>query len=284
MGDAGENHIGMEMLGEFGKKGSGFTIEDLKNLKKYYKEKDVKVKYLSFTLENNGEKHEAGVLILRNYLNEKKQKKIYNELKDLHWDKEYYDTRRKKVLNKHARYNLMLLHGIKQKADYKNKKGTIIDINDLDEFNKFKKKLTTNINKICNNKAENLIAEGNRYFDLKQCGISNHGDSERRKVICLSLGVDNYKMTWTWFYHNKPISKSFEIFLNSGDVYIMSEKAVGTDCKHSSIPTMRHAAGCRKYTNLDKYDEKLQEKKKLEKEKKKLEKENKLKKEKNNKK
>lgn len=50
-------------------------------------------------------------------------------------------------------------------------------------------------------------------------------------------------------------------------VYIMSEKAVGTDWKHSSIPTMRHAAGCRKYTNLDKYNEELQKKKQLDKEK-----------------
>ena len=56
----------------------------------------------------------------------------------------------------------------------------------------------------------------------------------------------------------------------------MSEKAVGTDWKKSSIPTMRHAAGCKKYTNLDKYDEELQQKKQLEKEKRKLEKEKKL--------
>lgn len=277
MGDAGENHIGVEMLGKFGEKGSGFTTEDLKNLKKYFKEKDVKVKYLSFTLEKDGSKYEAGVLILRNYLNENKQKKIYNELKDLSWDKQFYDTRRKKVLNKHARYNLMLLDGVKQKADYKNKKGTIIDINDLEEFNKFKKNITKKINTVCDGKATGLIAEGNRYFDLKQCGLGWHGDKERRKVICLSLGADNYEMMWVWFHKNKPISEPFKVLLNSGDVYIMSEEAIGTEWNKSSIPTMRHAAGCKKYTNLDKYDEELQKKKQLDKEKRKLEKEKKLK-------
>ena len=116
-------------------------------------------------------------------------------------------------------------------------------INDLNEFSKFKKNITKKINTVCDGKADGLIAEGNRYFDLKQCGISYHGDGERRKVVCMSLGADEYPMKWVWFHRNKPISKPFEIKLNSGDVYIMSEKAVGTDWKHSSIPTMRHAAG-----------------------------------------
>ena len=31
--------------------------------------------------------------------------------------------------------------------------------------------------------------------------------------------------------------------LNSGDVYIMSDKAVGFDWKRSSLLTLRHAAG-----------------------------------------
>ena len=35
--------------------------------------------------------------------------------------------------------------------------------------------------------------------------------------------------------------------LNHGDIYIMSEKAVGTDWKKNSILSVRHAAGCDKY-------------------------------------
>lgn len=34
-----------------------------------------------------------------------------------------------------------------------------------------------------------------------------------------------------------------EISLQPGDVYIMSEKAVGFDWKRSAVPTLRHAAG-----------------------------------------
>ena len=135
----------------------------------------------------------------------------------------------------------------------------------LEIFGNFELKSSNEVNKICDNKAAGLIAEGNRYFNLDKCGLGWHGDAERRKVICLSLGADNFPMKWVWFYKNKPISEPFEISLNSGDVYIMSEIAVGTNWKHSSIPTMRHTAGCKKYTNLDKYDEKLQQKKQLEK-------------------
>jgi hypothetical protein len=39
-----------------------------------------------------------------------------------------------------------------------------------------------------------------------------------------------------------------DITLNAGDVYLMSEKAVGTDWRHTKdgILTLRHAAGCAK--------------------------------------
>jgi 2-hydroxy-3-keto-5-methylthiopentenyl-1-phosphate phosphatase len=35
--------------------------------------------------------------------------------------------------------------------------------------------------------------------------------------------------------------------LNDGDIYFMSQKAVGTDWKRKIIPTLRHAAGAKKY-------------------------------------
>lgn len=33
-------------------------------------------------------------------------------------------------------------------------------------------------------------------------------------------------------------------------MYVMSEKAVGTDWKMSKIPTLRHATGCKKFTEF----------------------------------
>ena len=40
------------------------------------------------------------------------------------------------------------------------------------------------------------------------------------------------------------------LIIEHGDIYIMSEKAVGNDWLNSNIPTLRHAAGAEKYTSL----------------------------------
>jgi hypothetical protein len=37
-----------------------------------------------------------------------------------------------------------------------------------------------------------------------------------------------------------------------GDMYMMSEDAVGHDWHRKLIPTIRHATGCNKYTKLKK--------------------------------
>ena len=56
-------------------------------------------------------------------------------------------------------------------------------------------------------------------------------------------------------YKNKPINNEpFEIFLNSGDIYIMSEEAVGTNWKYSSQYTMRHCAGHESFTRYKRMD------------------------------
>ena len=87
-GDAGENHAGMEMLGKLGEEGSGFTIKDLKNIKKYVEKNGKKCDYYDLSnneaviikrngtkLERINKKKKAGVLILRNFLNEKQVRK-----------------------------------------------------------------------------------------------------------------------------------------------------------------------------------------------------------------
>ena len=61
-------------------------------------------------------------------------------------------------------------------------------------------------------------------------------------------------MRWVWFYRSKPVTEFTEVKLDSGDVYIMSEKAVGYDWSKKVIPTLRHSAGAHKYINLDKYN------------------------------
>ena len=63
-------------------------------------------------------------MIIRNFLTDEVHKNFKKELSSYEWDRKYYDTRRKKVLNKLERMFVMVKKG--RKADFQNKKGTII--------------------------------------------------------------------------------------------------------------------------------------------------------------
>ena len=80
------------------------------------------------------------------------------------------------------------------------------------------------------------------YHDAKNCGVGFHGDDERRIVISVRLGCEN-NLQYQWFYKQLPIGERANIVLEHGDMYVMSEKAVGTDYKTLSKPILRHAAG-----------------------------------------
>ena len=61
-------------------------------------------------------------------------------------------------------------------------------------------------------------------------------------MIAFRLG-HSMNLCYHWFFNHKPIGKMLKLNLNHGDMYIMSEKAVGTDWSRSSTFTLRHAAG-----------------------------------------
>ena len=86
-----------------------------------------------------------------------------------------------------------------------------------------------------------LICEGNKYNHDKYSGINWHGDTERRIVIAVRLGR-TMSMSWQWYKSSSKIGNEFKFNLNHGDLYIMSEKAVGSDWKSSEFH-LRHAAG-----------------------------------------
>ena len=265
-GDAGENHAGMEMLGKLGAQGSGFTTKDLLNIKTFVEELKCKCDYYDLSNDEavvvnkvkgkyvkTDKKKAAGVLVLRNFLNEETVNKVYKDVTSVEWDTKYYDTRRGVVLNKLARENIVFLKGKEQSPDYENKKGTIVDWTKLRDFNRVLEELFELINSVTEGKAKGLIAEGNRYKKSKVVkgkskkvnnGIGWHGDAERRKVVCICIGGVDYCMKWQWFYKHRPLNNEpFEVSLNSGDIYIMSEEAVGQKWKSSSIYTLRHCAG-----------------------------------------
>ena len=162
---------------------------------------------------------------------------LYKEQLTFDWDKKYWDRRRQKVLNKHARYNVC--YGTYfQEPSYENGKGTIISYEKVPLLNKWK----SSMGMLFGEKANNLEVEGNYYYNTEKCGIGFHGDSERKKVIACSLG-ESRPIHWQWYQYSKPIGERIKFTLDNGDMYIMNEKTTGYDWKKRNIKTLRHAAG-----------------------------------------
>ncbi len=62
-------------------------------------------------------------------------------------------------------------------------------------------------------KAKNLYAEGNYYYDTKKTYIGFHGDSERKIVIAIRLGTEMMPIHYQWFFNSSPIGKRIKIDL-----------------------------------------------------------------------
>jgi len=281
----GENHAGMEIIGRMPVKGEGLTAADMEGLHPYFKERGdsniLNLNELSGVAEilSLGAEHQARVVIMRNWvqhiIGEDATQQIYCEIAADEWDAEYLDKNkyrteivdgvetkvRGKRMNKRARTNLCYVAGREQEPDVMEGKGRIVDLKKKAILNKavalLHQQITSGLIEIgSDTKVEINVVEGNRYYDLKNTGIGFHGDTERVIVICISIGCDNYPMRWQWFKDGMPIGESVDIRLNCGDVYIMSEKAVGSDWKLRSLYTLRHAAGVKKYTSLDRWEKK----------------------------
>ena len=130
------------MVGTLGEIGSGFTTEELQKAQQKLTEQDIVSEYHSF----DKDEHTAGILIIRNVINKEEHVGLLKDMDTFKWDSKYFDTRQKKVLNKHARTNVVILDGIEQEPDYPNKKGRIVDTNTLETFKKFKKNMVSLIN------------------------------------------------------------------------------------------------------------------------------------------
>jgi len=260
-GDAGENHVGMEKIGEKKEPGNGFTKKDFDDIYGRMRllglgQNCQTYDLLSF-LDNDTKKNykidDAYLMIIKNamktnLLNELEFEELKKEMNSFEWDSQYLDRRRKKVLNKHARYNVCFDEE-SQEPDYENGKGRIVGFKDLKYLNKMRE----NLKLLVGEKMEGMICEGNKYFDTRKCGIGWHGDAERTKVIGCRIG-EKMKLCFNWFYKSKPVGNIFEIELEDGDIYFMSEKVVGTDWLKKNIYTLRHSAGCEKYTSLKKFE------------------------------
>ena len=257
-GDAGENHVGMQMIGNIGKIGSGFDLNDLSSAKEIFESKNLECELIClndlYDDENDDalDKIEKGyLLVIRNgiqyFINEENASSlIYKEMNAFDWDRKYKCQRRNRVLNKNARANVCF-DCDSQEPNYEECKGRIVGYDRVPYLNDIREKIV----EVLGEKGRDLICEGNRYFDLKKCGIGWHGDKERRKVIAFRIGA-TLPLKFKWFHRSKSFGKVCTIDLNDGDMYVMSEKAVGYDWMCRSKYTLRHSAGSDKFTKVTK--------------------------------
>ena len=289
----GENHAGMEIIGRMPVKGEGFKASDIEGLGTYFEDQadawitqdgietvtvlDLNTLSGENTIMGLGSDDQARVLLLRRWVQsmfeESTVQDIYRELIADTWDAEYLDKNKYRIeivdgvetkvrgkrMNKRARTNLCYVAGREQEPDVWKGKGRIVDLKKKTALHlavdRLRGMIEAGLIEIgSKTKVEINVVEGNRYYNLKNTGIGFHGDTERVVVICISIGCDNYPMRWQWFKDGMPVGESIDITLNCGDVYIMSEKAVGADWKLRSIYTLRHAAGAKRYTGLDRWE------------------------------
>ena len=166
--------------------------------------------------------------------------KVFEEQFTFEWDKKYWDTRRSKVLNKHARHNVC--YGKEQQEpDYENKKGTVIAYSQLKVMRAWRKELLDLLDEL----DDNFVAEGNLYYDVMKTGIGFHGDAERRKVVAGNFCDEDIvrELNYIPYFLGKRVGKRFRMELKNGDMYIMIGAAAGTDWKKRLKVTFRHAAG-----------------------------------------
>lgn len=278
-GEQGENHVGMQKIGN-GLSENGYSLDEMREVAKKFDAMGGATEWIDLNKGLCGtgvEGAEAAVLLMKNGANvllknrirtdletqedplQKKfikrfskynARKLFDEQFTFDWDKQFWNARRKVVQNKHARYNVCY-SDIAQKAEYEKGKGTIIAYSSLPVMQMWRQELL----KLTCEDESSFKAEGNLYYDVEQTGIGFHGDGERRKIVAGNFcdpGVVR-EINWIWYHNGVRIGNRTRVFLENGDMYIMSEKAAGTDWKRKIVPTLRHAAAVEGTRGAKKY-------------------------------
>lgn len=237
-GDQAENHVGMQKIGAGSPR--GYTIEELEQIEKRFAPQFVtELVRLDQAVEDGDP---AAVLIIRKGAKAfvRHRGSLLAEQKSILYDRQAYMYGR--VVQKHARHNVCF-GSRDQEPLYEEKRGRIVAFENVPFLQQVWQKLPDYFGPL----AADLVAEGNYYYDVEKCGISYHGDSERRIVIALRLGAA-MPLCYQWYQNGQRVGEKITLNMRHGDMYVMSEKAVGTDWKKRSILTLRHAAGAEKYT------------------------------------
>lgn len=238
-GDCAENHKGMQEIGE--KAEVGMSLADLQLAKLFFESKGVECELVNLAQDCEGGDAfpDAYLLIAKKGCGALVDvAALTAEQNTLGRDKKAFMYGR--VVNKKARHNLCF-SDFEQAPDYENKKGTVVNFSKLPFLSQVREVLP----EIVGGKLDKLQCEANYYYDVRSTFIGFHGDTERKIVVAIRLGAD-FPLHYQWFKESKPVGKLFTRVLSNGDVYFMSEKAVGSDWKKKKIYTLRHAAGMEK--------------------------------------
>lgn len=237
-GDMAENHVGMEQIGQLVEEGQGFQLADLQGIQERMTELGVTCELITLS---HGDLH-AYVLVMRQGVNALigNQKEMFAEQRGLRYDKKAFMYGR--VVDKKARWNLCF-DDASRDPDYENGKGRIVGYAEVPIMSRLKGR----IEELFGPKASGLKVESNYYYDVRECGIGFHGDSERRKVIGVRTGYAAMPLHYQWYHKGEAVGERIVIPLEAGDMYVMSEKAVGTDWKKKNSYTLRHATGCERF-------------------------------------
>ncbi len=243
-GDVAENHAGMQKIGELAE--NGYSIEKMGEVKDKLDGLGLTTEMVDLN-ENCGFEIPAKVLVIRKgaqfVLGEETTEGLVAENDALTMDKTA--KMRGKVVNKRARYNLCFGEE-DQNPDIENGKGTIVSWERVPKLSKIREFIA----EITGDELSQVRGEGNYYYDIEKCGIGFHGDSERKKVFAVRMG-EKMPLYFKWFQRSLPIGNPMKVDLNDGDMYMMSEKAVGFDWKKKKIQTLRHSTGCKKFTGVE---------------------------------
>lgn len=253
-GECVENHAGMVKHGQLSDR--GFTYEEIVNAGYVAQDAGFEVEFYDLTsalpdeqkeLLSEEELKSACVIVIRQgakmFFEEKDYPKFVEEVKST---RDIVDKKAKmkgKVVNKHARYNLCYAD-THIKANYEVGQGTVVAFDEVPYLQQIREMLPS----VIGDAANGLFAELNYYYDVNKCGIGYHGDSERRYVIAIRVGAD-LPLHYQWYYERQAIGPNTRIDVKGGDVYFMGDTAVGNNWKRWKVPTLRHAAGCKKYTS-----------------------------------
>jgi hypothetical protein len=240
-GDVAENHAKMQKIGTLHE--TGYSIEQLLYIQAKLTELNLVTEMVDLNAGFDPSFQQAKVLVIRRgaqYILGEETAGLIAENDAQTMDKKAF--MKGKVVNKVARWNLCFADE-DQEPNYDDGKGRIVAWKHLPRMSRIRQVISEWTEDVL------LNGEANYYYDISQCGIGFHGDGERRKVFAVRMG-ETMPLYFKWFQNSEPVGEPVELILNDGDMYIMSEKAVGFDWLKKKIATLRHSTGSSKFTGV----------------------------------